>query len=1067
VAQLILEKIELQDPHEVQSLEETERGSSGFGSTGTSTNQMVEEYLIEEEVNFMIMKDHEVSSQDIQEPHVIPEEYADLKELFEDKEIGILPPHRPYDHAIKLEPGTTAPFGPMYNLSKTELEELRKNIDENLAKGFIRRSESPAGAPVLFVKKKDGTLRLCVDYRALNKITVKNRCPLPLINETMDQLKDATIFSKIDLKGAYNLIRIAEGDEWKTAFRTRYGHFEYLVMPFGLTNAPATFQAFINDVLREYLDHFVVVYLDDILIYSKSKEEHIEHVRKVMKTLLDAQLQAKLSKCEFHKDRVEFLGFVISKEGISMDPKKVQTIQEWKSPSSVHDIQVFLGFANFYRRFIKNFAKEVAPITRLLKKDTKFQWDDNAEQAFLKLKEIFTKGPLLRHFNQEKRCIIETDASKTAIGAICSQECEDGLVRPIAYYSRSLTPAERNYHVHDTELLAIIEALETWRHYLAYSKEKTLIYTDHKNLLYFTEKRKFNARQVRWSHILEDYNFEIVYRSGAKNKAADALSRKDSEEEPKGGESFPNDKPILDRIIGLNPLESLPLIPENSDLIRKIKDVALQDDTFFEIFNDLTNDPDSHPEYSKDENLLYYQGRIYVPDNQDIKREILQQCHDDPLSGHYGLFKTHELVSRSFYWPGMRAFTKKFVLSCDLCQRTKTARHKPYGLLKPLEIPEQPWSSISMDMITQLPKSKGHDAILVIVDRFTKMTHLAPTTSEATSEDIAQLLIEIVVAKHGIPDDIVSDRGTVFTSQFMKAFANGLGIKQNLSTAFHPRTDGQTERMNGVLEQYLRNFLNYQQDNWSDLLPLAEFSYNNTVHATTNQTPFYANYGYHPRFNVALPRVNSNVPRAESRLENLQEIQEDLKFFIQDAQDTQARYFNQHAMEQPDFQIGDKVWLIKKNIKTTRPSNKLDYRKLGPFKILEKIGTRAYKLELPQSMSRIHPVFHVSLLEPYVINDIPGRVLDPPLAIEVEDQLEYEVEDILDSRKVRNQLQYLVHWKGYSIADRSWEPAENISARRTLAKFHTTYPSKPGLQEFQARYPDTPMPYQELVEQAP
>src|SRR5690606_30819430 len=219
------------------------------------------------------------------------------------------------------------------------------------------------------VKKKDGTLRLCVDYRALNKVTIKDRCPLPLINETIDQLREATIFSKLDLKGAYNLIRIAEGDEWKTAFRTRYGHFEYLVMPFGLTNAPATFQAFINDVLREYLDHFVVVYLDDILIYSKTKEEHIEHVRKVMKTLLGAQLQAKLSKCEFHKDQVEFLGFVISKEGISMDPKKVKTIQEWKSPSSVHDIQVFLGFANFYRRFIKNFAKEVAPITRLLKKD--------------------------------------------------------------------------------------------------------------------------------------------------------------------------------------------------------------------------------------------------------------------------------------------------------------------------------------------------------------------------------------------------------------------------------------------------------------------------------------------------------------------------------------------------------------------------------------------------------------------------------------------------------------------------------------------------------------------------
>src|SRR5690606_32676612 len=265
--------------------------------------------------------------------------------------------------------------------------------------------------------------------------------------------------------------------------------------------APATFQAFINDVLREYLDQFVVTYIDDILIYSKNHNEHVQHVKLVMKKLLDAQLQAKLSKCEFHKTEVEFLGFIISTEGIKMDPKKVKDVLEWKTPQNVHDIQVFLGFANFYRRFIKNFSKVVAPITRLLKKDVPFVWNQDADNAFESLKKAFTSDPILKHFDPTKPCYIETDASKEAIGAICSQKDNNGIMHPIAFYSRSLTPAERNYHIHDQELLAIIEAFEHWRHYLIYSEHTTRVFTDHKNLLYFTTKQNLNSRQVRWSRI--------------------------------------------------------------------------------------------------------------------------------------------------------------------------------------------------------------------------------------------------------------------------------------------------------------------------------------------------------------------------------------------------------------------------------------------------------------------------------------------------------------------------------------------------------------------------------------
>ena len=312
----------------------------------------------------------------------IPEQYRKYLDVFSEDNANTLPEHRPCDHTIPPVEGTQPPFGPLYSLSRDELHALSDYIKDNLEKGFIRPSASPAGAPILFVKKKDGSLRLCVDYRGLNKITIKNRYPLPLINELMDRLSSATVYTKLDIRNAYHRIRIADGDEWKTAFRCRYGHFEFLVMPFGLTNAPASFQALINDTLREYLDHFVIVYLDDILVFRNSQEEHEQHVKMVLDKLRSAGLYVKAEKCKFHVREVEFLGFRVGTSGITMDPSKISTVQNWPIPTSIRDIQVFLGFANFYRRFIRNYSKITLPMTSLLKKNVDFQWTDKAQTAF-------------------------------------------------------------------------------------------------------------------------------------------------------------------------------------------------------------------------------------------------------------------------------------------------------------------------------------------------------------------------------------------------------------------------------------------------------------------------------------------------------------------------------------------------------------------------------------------------------------------------------------------------------------------------------------------------------------
>jgi hypothetical protein len=984
-------------------------------------------------------------SAELENPIVkLPDKYTEYEQVFSKIHADKLPPHRPYDHTIPIVEGATVPFGPVYNLSQTELKVLHEYIKENLDKGFIRRSESPAGAPILFVKKKDGSLRLCVDYRGLNKVTTPNRCPLPLISETFDQLGNALYFTKFDMRGAYNLLRIAKGDEWKTAFRCRYGHFEYQVMPFGLMNAPGTFQAFVNDVLRDYLDDFVVVYLDDILIYSTTLEEHTAQVKKVLQKLQAAGISLKLEKCAFDQQEVHFLGFVIGTNGISMDPAKVAAIREWPTPKSAFDIQVFLGLANFYRRFVKNYSKIAAPLTALLKKNSKFLWSAAAQAAFEDLKSRLMSGPILHHFDHTKVCVIEPDASDYALGAVCSQYGEDGLLHPVAFYSRKLLPAEMNYQIYDKELLAIVCAFKHWRHYLEFSASATEVLTDHRNLEYFTTTRHLSRRQVRWSEVLSDYNFVIKYRPGSLNGAADALSRRDKPE----GEGTALDKTamtLLPPIQFLNNIQVLPLLPENQAFQDQIRQLLPADPTFGPILLKIPLNQDPEGPYTVQDDLLLHEGLVCVPDNQELKKQILQECHDSPMAGHFGITKTFDLVSRTFHWPGMRKYIMDYVGGCDICQRSKSSNHKPYGLLQPLPIADRPWASISVDFITQLPESNGFSAICVFVDRFTKMAHFAPTTDNVDAEMTVQLFLERVFSAHGLPDDVTSDRGTTFTSQFTKSVFKALHIEQNLSTAFHQRTDGQTERVNSVLEQYLRCYINFQQTNWSSLLPVAEFAYNNTVHSTTKVTPFFANFGYHPKFTVTVPRVSKNhVPLAD-RVRVFHDLYAEMKENIKLALDRHALYFDTKTMAQPDFQIGEKVWLDARNLRTSRPAKKLDYKRVGPYPIVEKVGPRSYRLQLPKTV-KVHPVFHVELFEKHKPDLIPGRTPKPLPPVIVEGEEEYVVESIIDSRLFRGKLQYLVHWQNYPISHRTWELAENVeNAPELVVQFHRSHPKKPGL----------------------
>ena len=981
---------------------------------------------------------------------IVPGDFHDYLDVFKKSNSDKLPEHGAYDHAIPLDDNAQPKFGPIYSLSEVELKALDNYLKENLKKGFIRPSTSPAGSPILFVKKSDGSLRLCVDYRQLNKLTKKNRYPLPLIQESLDRLKEARWFSKIDLRAAYNLIRIATGDEWKTAFRTRYGLYEYLVMPFGLTNAPASFQNLINDTLRDFLDIFVIVYLDDILIFSKSKEDHIEHVKQVLERLKQHQLWAKAEKCSFFQHEVEFLGYLVSDEGIKMDPKKVEAVTNWPAPQSIHDIQVFLGFANFYRRFIRSYSKVAAPLTKLLRKEKKFEWGDEESHAFTTLKQAFTSAPILQHYQPGHPIVLETDASDYAIAGVLSHPIDNKL-HPVAFYSRKLQPPELNYEIYDKEMLAIVEAFKHWRAYLEGIKNIT-VYTDHKNLEYFTTSKVLNRRQARWAELLANFDFKIMYRPGDKMGKPDALTRR---QDLQGGSRAADAPPhtLLKQgqfVIGAT--TSIHDIPARLRQLQR-EDQHLQPLLPYLRDPDLPRPLDILPRldcFSLHDDIVYFANLIYVPDNHELKINLLQQVHNAPTAGHLGQKKTYDLLSRHYYFPSMRKFIDTYVNGCHTCARNKTPRHKPFGPLQPLPIPSGPWQSISMDAIVKLPLSRHFDSIMVFVDRFTKQAHFVPFTEKGfDAPQLATMFRQNIIRLHGIPSDIVSDRGPIFNSQFWRAFVSGLGITPNFSTAFHPQSDGQTERVNQSLETYLRHYCNHNQDNWAAILDLAEFSYNNAIHSSTNHSPFEANYGYHPQDPSAITSIDT-VPAANNHLARLRRLHQELKENIKDAQENQARFYNQRVktiLDDPDnarFKVGDLVFLNRKNITSLRPSIKLDQRMLGPYKIIGATPSPlAFKLDLPPSLP-IHPVFHVNLLEPLRPGH-PDQPQDLPPRIEVQGEEEFIVERILDSRIGPDDgYDYLIKWKDQSDANISWEPWEEIHKTFAYQAFKRQHDKDPN-----------------------
>ena len=1004
-----------------------------------------------------------------------PDEREELRKLlFEFWDRFALNPNKPSTTTVvqhEIETGSHRPIKlKPYQVPHAHEEKLKKMLDDMRENGIVSpTSTSPWGFPIVLAKKKDGSLRFCVDYRKLNAITKTSSYPIPLISELLDSLNGAQFFSSMDLASGYWQIKMHPNSIEKTTLVSKYGSFAFNVMPFGLVGAPATFQSLMDRIFGDLQWKNLCVYFDDIFVFSKTFKEHIQHLREVFTRLRRYQLQAKLSKCQFLRKELIFLGYQVTREGIAADPARVKHVQEWGTPKRAKDVRAFVGLCSYYRRFVPHFASIAEPLHRLMGKNAEFKWSAEADAAFKRLKEKLTSAPVLAAPDWTQPFILHTDASKFGLGAVLAQSI-NGEERVIAYASKSLNKAQQNYTTSDRECLAIIWGIRHFRAHLL--GRKFDLFTDHSALQFINTmklNRDLSGRLARYQMFLQEYEFEPHYRKGEENANADALSRDpafdaddtvnlvnvhEGEEEL---EAYFSELPTTEEIVSLQEED-----PFCGPLRRHLAEGRESVDPELPLATRVILESElAKKEYWINADGLLVRTRLFNHEKFDcaviperLKPLVLHHSHSDQFSAHLGIHKTYEKMLRRYHWNGMFKDVQNLVASCPQCNARKSPKRSPIVPAHPLIPNGASWSEISFDALGPLPKTtSGKQHIIVFTDRLTKYCELF-AVERVDEITVADLIINEIVPRHGCPRMILSDGAQAFNSKLLEKLYVLLNTRKITITPYNPQHNGQVERFNHTLVQMLTMYVKKDQKDWDRHIGLIKGAYHSCPHATTGYSPNYMIYGRE------LPLPLDQVLRAKEHYENLDDYFSLLLKRTSFAQDlAKARMIDRAVRleEQQkdlqyriDYKFGERVYLFVPDTKTGL-TNKLRSRWHGPYEVLMRVGLLNYRIMRRLQDGTVETrLVNVRRLKPYTEPLQRSRAAqrlaaqanpdahDADLLQDDGDDIdehnqsqdqngEFEVEEIRGKRMYHGKVQYLVKWVGYGEDENTWEPLENLT----------------------------------------
>ncbi|SGY12772.1 BQ5605_C011g06597 [Microbotryum silenes-dioicae] len=888
---------------------------------------------------------------------------AKLRAEFADRFPTDIPPVATYEspvrHHIQLKPGAKKPNKQGYCAVHRYRPAWKRLLDQHVTAGRLRKSSSEYASPAFITPKKgmekDESIlpRWVNDYRELNEGTVRDRTPLPLPDEILSVCSKAQFWGKINMTNSFFQTKMAEDDIAKTAVVTPWGLYEWTVMPMGLCNAPATHQRRVNEALGELIGKVCFVYLDDITIFADTLEEHERRVRLVLDALRKADLYVSPKKTELFAAECFCLGHQITREGISVDPEKVQRIQHWPRPTTVRQLRGFLGLVQYLRKFIDKLAGLTAVLMPLTRKGAHVDqgWTKEHETAFQAIKAMVGKLPSLHpidHSEGADPLWLMTDASNRGIGAALSQGKEWQTTMPVGYWSRQYIPAEHNYAAHEMELLAIVEALHHWRADLLGVGFKIL--TDHHALAAFMKQGNLSQRQARWTERLADYDFTIEYVRGPQNTVADALSR----------HSFPDGDMA-------NVLAETTLDPA---FLQAIRDGYQDDSQCAQAIRNI----DSTPGYWLEDGIARFEGRILLPKTGNFREKAIHDAHN--AAGHFGLHKTYEHLRCNFIWSGMKEACKEYVESCSVCQTMKMHGTGFAGRIHNLNVPDRPMREVGLDFVGPLIPSNGNDALLTVTDRLSGYVRLIPCQTTDDAATTAKRFFDGWHRYFGMPRVLISDWDKLFTSEFWKAYMDRMGTKLAMSTAFHPQTDGRSERTNRTVIQVLQTLVNRRQNDWANHIATVKFVINSSLNKSTGKTPFGVVLGFNPELTPIAPRDGSTVLQAvEAVVDERETAVAEARDNLAIAKIRQAEQSNRRRKVDPVFAVGDKVLAF------------------------------------------------------------PGCHAAEPAAIIVQGNKEWEVERIVDEKGKGKRKKFLVKRKGWADSDNTWEPRSHLEETAALDRW--------------------------------